>query len=142
MPLRTTAQVTTTSTHMGENPCETKQSQYPLSLNDHKVLIQRTPEEPPFVPRPVHQPQFTKLEQAFRTTIGREAHFKRSAQPSTYITAGGGKTGAGLGRKSLFAMFFFKLKQKKNGSANVKGRSEQLFRSHTAMDTLDVCRKN
>ena len=141
MPLRTTAQVTTTSTHMGENPCETKQSLYPLSLNDHKVLIQRTPEEPPFVPRPVHQPQFTKLEQAFRTTIGREAHFKRSAQPSTYITAGGGKTEATLGQKSQFAMFFFKLWQNFNGSANFRGRSVQLLRSLTAMDTRKVCRK-
>ena len=36
----TMPQATVTSSRMG-NPCETKQSQYPLSCNDHKVLIQQ-----------------------------------------------------------------------------------------------------
>ena len=139
MRLRTIAQVTTTSTHMGENPCVTKQSLYPLSLNDHKVLIQRTPEELPFVPRPVHQPQFTELEQALRTTIGRAASFNRSSQPSTNITAGGYKTGASLGRRSQFAKFFFKLWPDFGSSLHFEGQYPQLSRSHPAMNAFEVC---
>ena len=66
---------------MGENPCETKQSLYPLSLNDHKVLIQRTPEELPFVPRPVHQPQIRDPQLAFKAADGGAERFKKKRPP-------------------------------------------------------------
>ena len=76
------------------NPCDTKQSLYPGSLNDHKVLIQRAPaEEPPYVPRPVHQPQLQELRQVFRATVGRGANLVEAADPSTYITGRRGQTG-------------------------------------------------
>ena len=74
---------------MGENPCETKQSLYPLSLNDHKVLIQRTPEELPFVPRPVHQPQIRDPELPFRTSDrGAERFEKKNAHPPPHAQQG------------------------------------------------------
>ena len=99
----------------GSFPCESKQSQYPLSWNDHEVLIQRTPlgRGAAIVPeRWVDQPQFRELEleEAYKANSGGKMWELGQAQPHAphplYITGGRGQSRNEIFEKLDFEFVF------------------------------------
>ena len=81
-PLRTIAQTTTTSTRKGfthlRNQAVTVPNEFKWPQSAHSASSQR---KPPYVPRPVHEPQIRDPELAFRTTHGGAKRFKKKKAP-------------------------------------------------------------